>query len=273
MSQGYGSQRDYMEWAKESADARQKAIEAALRGAFSHFIERREVEVVIFSNMTALDLAMAIAAQPLALKPLLLCCNIAARAIERDLGIKNLNTYSPRLDENQARVIAGYLKPFLPPYLELPALSELDRVAFIDKEIRMGKGRWEQGIVRALNQHGQMPFRKRIFEAGGEQFELDAASPTEGNIQIGIDVKRIEARRDIHKRCDEIVNKASKLKSIFPKARFGAVVYYPFIDEQVNVQNRLRSSEIDAVVFASESDESIENAVRLLLSTLGIGAG
>jgi hypothetical protein len=79
----------------------------------------------------------------------------------------------------------------------------------------------------------------------------------EGVIQIGIDVKRIEARRDIHKRCDEIVNKAAKLKALFPQAKFGVVIYYPFIEEQVNIQNRLRSNNIDSVVFASASKESI----------------
>jgi hypothetical protein len=81
-------------------------------------------------------------------------------------------------------------------------------------------------------------------------------------------VKRIEARRDIHKRCDEIVNKARKLKGAYPDSKFGVVVYYPFIEEHVNVQNRLRSPDIDGVVFASQSDDSITNAVRMLLSTL-----
>ena len=102
-------------------------------------------------------------------------------------------------------------------------------------------------------------------------FELDAATPEEGPIQAGIDVKRIEARRDIHKRCDEIVNKARKLKAAFPRSRFGAVVYYPFIDEHVNVQNRLRSEAVDSIVFASDSDDSINNAVRHLLSMLEVG--
>jgi hypothetical protein len=270
MPGGYGTHKDYMDWVKEGAEARQKEIENALREAFIDFIERREVEVVVFSSMSPLELARAIVAQPLILKPLLACCNIAARAIERDLDIKNLDTYTPRLNEDHAKVIAGYIKPFLPPYLELPALSQVDRVAYIDKEIRKGKGRWERLILEALNRHGQTRFRKRMFEVRGEQFELDAATPADGGIQIGIDVKRIEARRDIHKRCDEIVNKASKLKSVFPMAKFGAVVYYPFIDEHVNIQSRLRSSDIDGIVFASESDESIENAVRLLLSTLGV---
>lgn len=270
MPRGYGSHRDYMAWVGADADSRQEAVETALRNALSRFIEIREVEVVVFSSMSALELAEAILAQPLILKPLLACCNIAARAIERDLDIKNLDTYSPRLNEDHAKVIAGYIKPFLPSYLELPTLSRVDRVSYIDKEIRKGKGRWERRILEALNRHGQTSFRKRVFEMGGEQFELDAATPGEGDIQIGIDVKRIEARRDIHKRCDEIVNKASKLKSAFPTARFGTVVYYPFIDEHVNIQNRLRSSDIDGIVFASESDQSIENAVRMLLSTLTV---
>lgn len=270
MPDKYGSHADYMEWAKDDADSRQEVIEDALRNAFSTFIEKREVEVIIFSNMTAFDLAKAIIAHPIILKPLLAACNIAARAIERDLCIKNVDTYSPRLSEDQSKVIAGYIKPFLPTYLEIPALSRIDRVGFIDKEIRKRKGRWEKKVLESLNRFGSLQFNKRMFVVKGEQFELDAASPKSGDIKVGIDIKRIEARRDIHKRCDEIVNKAAKLKSAFPSGKFGAVVYYPFIEEHINIQNRLRSDDIDGVVFASETKESIENAVRILLSTLGV---
>ena len=270
MPDGYGSHADYMAWVKKDADRRLKNIETALRKAFSGFIEKREVEVVVFSGMTAYDLAKAIVAQPLILKPLLAACNIAARAIERDLSIKNVNTYSPRISEDQAKVIAGYIKPFLPTYLEIPCLSQIDKIAFIDKEIRKGKGRWEKLIIDNLNRFGIAPFKKRKFYVQKEEFELDAASPKSGDINIGIDVKRIEARRDIHKRCDEIVNKAAKLKAAYPECKFGAVVYYPFIEEHVNIQNRLRSDSIDCVVFASGAVESVENAVRLLLSTLGV---
>jgi hypothetical protein len=269
MSDKYGSHADYMKWVKEDADSRQEAMEDALRKAFSNFIEKREVEVVVFSNMSAFYLGKAITNHPLILKPLLAACNIAARAIERDLSIKNLDTYSPRLNEDQAKVIAGYIKPFLPSYLEIPALSQIDRVAFIDKEIRKRKGRWEKKVIEALNRFGRLRFHKRMFVAEGEQFELDAASPKSGDIKVGVDIKRIEARRDIHKRCDEIVNKAAKLKSAFPGCKFGAVVYYPFIEEHINIQNRLHSDNIDVIVFASEAKESIENAVRMLLSTLG----
>lgn len=270
MPQGYGSHSDYMARVQSGANSRQREVETVLRRAFSGFIERREVEAIVFASVSALDLARAIVSQPIILKPLLACCNLAARAIERDLSIKNVDTYAPHLSEDHAKVVAGYIKPFLPPYLELPALSCVDRVYYIDKEIRKGKGRWEQRIVQALNQFGRTRFRKRLFEVRGEQFELDAATPEEGNIQVGIDIKRIEARRDIHKRCDEIVNKANKLRSVFPKARFGAVVYYPFLDEHANIQSRLRSPAISGIVFASESDESIEGAVKLLLPTLGI---
>ena len=271
MPDGYGSQQDYMTVVKASADMRQKAIGLALREAFSAFIEKCEVEIVVFSRMSAFDLAKAITAKPLILKPLLASCNIAARAIERDLDIKNLDTYSPRINEDNAKVIAGYIKPFLPAYLELPALSLLDRVWYIDKEIRKTKGNWEHRILEELNQSGTQRFKKRFFEVGKEKFELDLATPLKGDIKIGIDVKRIEARRDIHKRCDEIVNKASKLKSAFANAKFGVVIYYPFIDEHINIQSRLTSANIEGVVFASESGDSIRNAVNLLLSILSRG--
>lgn len=208
MGKEYGSQRDYMSWVGADAKARQQAVEQSLREVFSNFIETRQVEVILFAQMSVLDLANALMASPLVLKPLLVACNIASRAIERDLQIRNLDTYDPNLTEQLAFAIAGYIKPFLPEYLEIPALSVLDRVAFVDKEIRKIKGRWERRILETLNRFSSLPFTKRKFVANNQEFELDAAAPDDGPIQIGIDIKRIEARRDIHKRCDEIVNKA-----------------------------------------------------------------
>jgi len=264
----YGTHKDFVGSVETSANERQETIEKALREAFSQHIERREVEVIIFTGMTASDLSEAIFSKPEVLKPLFSSCNIAARAIERDLGIKNLDTYSPRLSRDQAGMIAGYMKQFLPAYLEIPTLTQIDRVYFIDSEIRKLKGAWEKNILAALNGYSETEFHKRTFVADGEEFEVDAATPPRGAIKIGIDVKRIEARRDIHKRCDEIVNKARKLKVAYPDSKFGVVVYYPFIEEHVNVQNRLRSPDIDGIVFASQSDDSVTNAVRMLLSTL-----
>ena len=96
---------------------------------------------------------------------------------------------------------------------------------------------------------------------------MDAAYPTTGNIQIAVDVKRIEARRDIHKRCDEIVNKAAKFKGVYSKAKFVAFIYYPFTEEHSHISSRLRSENIDVVVFASENTDSIRNAAISAVKT------
>ncbi|MBM3841547.1 MAG: hypothetical protein FJ398_27110 [Verrucomicrobia bacterium] len=263
---GYGNQRQYVSKVLPAAEMRQREVEKELRHAFGRYIETRQIEVIVFERIPATDLARAILNHPLILKPLLAACNLAGRALKRDLKIDNIDTYEPTLTSAQANAVAGYLLSFLPQYIELPALSRIDRVSFIDKEIRKDKGRWEKLVCEALNLYGHGPFKKRKFEAGGQVFELDAATPAKGDVQIGIDIKRIEARQDIHKRCDEIVNKAAKLKAVFRKSKFGAVIYYPFIQEHPNVTSRLTSPNIDAVVFASGSAETIENAVRLLLA-------
>ncbi len=268
----YGSHADYMRWVKADADARNAELQAGIHRAFAGFIEVRPLEVINFSAMTALDLAAAIQAEPGILKPLMACCNVAGRAIERDLDIRGLDTYTPHLSEVQSAAIAGYLKPFLPLELSVSALSELDRHFFVDKEIRARKGRWELAVLAALNAHAGCAFRKRRFTVAGESFEIDAAFPPTGKIQVAIDIKRIEARRDIHKRSDEIVNKAARLKRRFPRAVFAAVIYYPFTTEHVNVRSRLESRYVDAVCFASQGEEQIHVAVGLLVDQLGLRA-
>jgi len=190
MTEEYSSQKDYIDKVKGIAETRQEEVETALKNAFRKHIEKREVEVIIFSDMTSNDLASAIYSYQLILKPLLACCSIAGRAIERDLGMKNLDTYSPHLDKENANIIAGYIKAFLPPYIELPAIVGIDRIWYIDKEIRKGKGRWEKLIVVALNKFGNNTFFKRKFEADREEFEIDTGAPPKGDIQIGIDIKR-----------------------------------------------------------------------------------
>lgn len=88
----YATRADYVEWVRESMEVRSGEIVAALREAFQGVIRKEEVEVIIFSELTASGLADKLLSFPLILKPLLLASNIAARAIERDLGIKNVNT-------------------------------------------------------------------------------------------------------------------------------------------------------------------------------------
>ena len=113
MPRGYGSHAEYMQWVKGDADHRQRVIEEALHQAFSGFIETRRVDVIVFSGMSAIKLSKAIFAHPLVLKPLLASCNIAARAIERDLGIKNVDiVFASQEDEsieNAARMLLSIL--------------------------------------------------------------------------------------------------------------------------------------------------------------------
>lgn len=262
----YASQADYVEWVREAMARRAVEIAASLREAFGNVIRVEEVEVIVFSSVTVLELSEKIVRHPLILKPLLLATNIAARAIERDLGIKNLDTYDARLSQELALAIAGYIKPFLPDSLPVFTLAELDRIMFADKEIRKTKGRWERMVLQALNSYGRAVFKKSMFRHNDQEFEIDAAAklPT-GGIAHAVDIKRIEARRDIHKRTDEIVNKATALKTTYPKANFGAVIYYPFMAEHGNVRDRLQSPYIDSVVFAGATEESVATAVRLLL--------
>jgi hypothetical protein len=102
-------------------------------------------------------------------------------------------------------------------------------------------------------------------------FELDAAHPPRGEmIEVGVDVKGISHPRDFHKRGDEIVNKAEKFKSVYPRGKFGAVLHYPFLDSRANVIQRLGHTAIDGIVFAGDNKESIENAILSLLPQLGM---
>lgn len=137
---------------------------------------------------------------------------------------------------------------------------------FADKEIRKIKGQWERMVLNSLNTFSNLSFKKSKFQHNKQAFELDAAAKdTSDNILNAVDIKRIEARRDIHKRTDEIVNKGTHLKAVYPKANFGAVIYYPFISEHGNVRDRLQSPYVDSVVFAGASRESVVTAVKLLL--------
>ena len=266
----YSTQADYRNWIKETTLGRVNIVTLSLREAFKEQIRQQEVDVIVFSDVTVQQLASKIMKYPIILKPLLIATNIAARAIERDLGIKNLNTYNARMTESDVVPIAGYIKPFLPDSLPLPALVELDRIMFGDKEIRKKKGQWEKSVINNLNSCVNIIFKKYKFQHGDQAFELDAAVKNEhGDIIYAIDIKRIEARRDIHKRIDEIANKATHFKAVFPKGKFGAVIYYPFITEHGNIRDRLQSGSIDSIVFAGESVESINGAIKLLLGKFG----
>lgn len=242
-SREYASQRDYHSWVQAEADNRAVTIARVFREAFGSVIRQETTEVVVFFDLSVEELAKAFMMYPVTLKPVLFACNIAARAIERDLGIKGVDTYDPKLTETQAAAIAGYMKPFLPGFLSVPTLIHLDRVAFVDKEVRKRKGQWEKRIIAALNRFSTVEFRKTRFSHNGEEFELDALGVF-GGVRYAVDIKRIEARRDIH-----------------------------FVQEHGNIRDRLTSPWIDSIVFASDHPESIDNATGLMLSKFGCSKG
>ncbi len=150
MSDGYARHADYMARVADAADARAKAIGAALREALKIGVRRGQCDFIEFSEISTEDLASAIQSRPDVLKPLLVICNVAGRAIARDLGLK-VDTYRPRLSAKEAKVIAGYIHPFLPRSVPIEAIVLTDKTEFIDKEIRKSKGAWERQVCAALN--------------------------------------------------------------------------------------------------------------------------
>lgn len=267
---GYGTHADFLGMVQESANRRAETIRGELRAAFGRYVREEPVLVIQLADITVFELSEFLRQHPLVLKPLVIAANIAARAIERDLGIANVDTYDPNLSTEQAAAIAGYLKPFLPASVALPTLVKLDQVEYVDKEIRALKGRWEKRVTEALSQASRRQFAKRKIDVQGEGFEIDAAFPPVGEVQFAVDIKRVEARRDFHKRVDEIVNKATKVKKHNPRAKFGTVMYFPFEDQHAQIRNRLGESAVDAVGFANELDESIHQAVAEILRAFGI---
>ena len=246
-------------------------MEKEILEAFASVIEMRTVPFVRFGDLSAEELAKALFAFPSIIKPTLCCVNVATRALARDLGF-SINPYNARVTQEQAAILAGYIKPMLPPAIAVPALMELDRYFWTDSRMRLQKGNWERTVTDAINRVSTAAFKKRKFTVDGEPFEIDAAHPGDASsdIDIAIDVKRIESPRDIHKRGDEIINKAAKFKTRFPSGRFIAMIYYPFPNQHINVQNRLHSPYIDHLFFAAETESSIAATAELLVGTLSI---
>src|SRR3954471_6994961 len=85
----YSSQADYVTRVSAAANTRTQEVREALRAAFAAAIRIEELEVVDFHALSVMDLAGALERYPLTLKPLLAVCNIAGRAIERDLELRN----------------------------------------------------------------------------------------------------------------------------------------------------------------------------------------
>ena len=267
MDSEYSNHRQQLEDAGHP-EIRIEDLNEAIHRAFKEHIVTRSTGYVLFEDVTVDELANAFSSFPILVKSILALVNVASRAVERDLGI-TLDTYATRVPRDKAAAIAGYIKPLLPNEAAIPSIVELDRYLWTDKQMRARKGRWEQRVTKTLSKKSKIDFKKRKFSCDGEKFELDGAFPAKGqDIEIGIDIKRIEARRDVHKRTDEIINKASKFKAEFPSGHFYAIVYFPFQSQHSNLLSRLNSPHIDGVYFAGEFDSSISTAMDLLASEI-----
>src|SRR5438045_2778248 len=84
----YGSQADYLSRVAARANDRSQAVVSALRAAFASAIKREECEVIALQQLNVMELALAIERYPIILKPLLASCNVAGRALERDLDLR-----------------------------------------------------------------------------------------------------------------------------------------------------------------------------------------
>jgi hypothetical protein len=274
MADKFSSHADYMAKVADAATGRQQSIDKSIASAFQAQVQSQQLPVINFKDMTAAQLAAVFEKHPDIVKSVLYVCNVAGRAIVRDLGMKGFDTYNPRFKKGEALKLAEYVMPFLPPSLPVASLGLVDRIAYIDKEIRKGKGNWEKEICQAANTHGApRKYKKTKFPCDGQEYELDAASYSDPQtIEVGIDVKRVESPRDIHKRTDEIINKAAKFKKLYPKSKFGVVAYYPFAEGQEEFRKRAKSEYIDGLVFANDEEGVIEAQVRALLEMMGVAS-
>lgn len=265
----YSSHSDQLE-SIPPHESRRDELAQALKAAFSPHIETRQTVVILFDEVSATELANAFVNYPVIVKSVLASVNVAARAVARDLGI-TLDTYKGTIDDGTAAALAGYLKPMLPKELPIPALVELDRYFWTDKSLRAQKGNFEKRIVAYLELNSGHTFRKRQFESDARRYELDAAYPPSGDgpIEVGVDIKRVESPRDVHKRADEIINKATEFKRAYPDGKFFAVVYYPHPAQHQNMSTRLRSQFLDGEFFVNETNSSIDQATQMLLGKAG----
>lgn len=266
--ENYSSEIDYLRMVAPSAGKRAEDIEVELAIAFKDWIKPYQSMLIDLSTITPEQLSDILIKHPKLLKPLSVLAVVAGRAFEKDLGIKNINTYEPNLDKHEALKIADYLLEQIPRTFLLESLKELDRNQFIDKEKRKFKGSWEILIREILVNITGLDFAKCKIKVNGEEYEIDAANFEGSYLKYAIDIKKIGARRDFQKRSDEIINKSDAYKKLYPKGKFAAVVHYPF--EKEAVKNRLRRDSIDYITFANDSPESIAEAVKDLAKNLQI---
>jgi len=101
-----------------------KSLEEALLVAFEKVISYEQVAFIRFGDLDVFELAQVFVASPSVIKATCACVYVAQRAIKRDLKFE-FDTYATEISEVKAAALAGYLKPFLPDRIAVPAIMEL----------------------------------------------------------------------------------------------------------------------------------------------------
>lgn len=245
-------------------DERSEGMLASLTSAFDSHVESRQVEYILFDEIPVETLAKAFFNCPNLIKAISSSVNLESRVVKHELEM-NSDTFTKSISTDTAGILAGYINAMHSKEMTVSALVELGRCFWTDKQMCKNKCKWEKKIPNA----SALKFKKHKILFGSEEYELDATTPEAGeNIDLGIDVKRIEAKQYIHKRIDEFVNKASKFKACLPTSNFFAVVYYTFPFNPTNLQTRNASSDINRVFFTDESIFSIQSTVEHLSSMI-----
>ena len=258
----YRTHDEYLKMVEPARAKRAKEISDTIRDTLGEYVTKRKVEEINFSKVSTEKLSELLYSNPSLLKPLIAACNMGKRALRKDLGIE-LDTFKPRIDENKARQIAEYILPSLPESIVIDSLVSLDAYQWVDSAIRKIKGRWERQFGDLLRARG-MDCRKRKFFVGDQEFELDLAYPSEGEILIAVDIKMIGHPSDKHKRGDEIVNKAVKYNKKYSTGTFISLIYYPFDEDRDSLEDRILSGSehVTEVIFAGDDEGSVKSAVH-----------
>lgn len=263
----YRSHDEYLKLIAGNRVKRAEEIGTTVKETLGEYVTSRKADEVRLGAVPSDRLAAFLLKNPSLLKPLIAACNMGKRAIRKDLGLE-LDTFRPRLDAAKARQVAEYLLPSLPQQILIESLIALDAYQWVDSAIRKVKGRWERQFGDHLRRRG-VDCKKRKFSVGSQEFELDLAYPSDGDVLLAVDMKMIGHPSDKHKRGDEIVNKAIKYKGLVPKGIFVALIYYPFDDDRASLAERVTlTSEVDEVIFAGDDAESVEAASQHLYDLL-----
>lgn len=252
-----------------AACLRRRRLAQKFRAAFGPLIQGKWRNEISFEMLSAQELSKILLTSPPALEPLLEACDLKIDELERVLKIPKMALSASRFTEAQAQQLAGYFLGALPLYNHVPTLLLNDSLLFIARGSRIRADHFEETVEKALRKHAALRFEGRKLRAAGSEYELKAAVSPVGAIQVGLDVARFKPRSHVQACCEEIIMKAKALKSVFPNAKFGAIVQAPVQRARKKAKEILICPWIEVIVLASGTSATIENAMRMLLGALG----